>query len=185
MAEEEIEETGTPSPASEEKKPEGEEPETINQEAELKKTLDDLAEKDKELAKLQDQLGKAGYTIQKLKDKMKEEGIELDERGELNEEKVREVIKEEIKKVTEGFSSQLSEIGRSLKARENLNKGSGPGQKQPKEDEGEKEPNLSSEDQKLVKNSNLKWDPKRKGYLGQSGRFYSWGDTTGIVAPER
>jgi len=186
MAEEEKKESGASSPASEEKKPEGEKkPETVNQETELKKTLDALAEKDKELAKLQDQLGKAGYTIQKLKDKMKEEGIELDEREEMNEEKVRAVIQEEIKKVTEGFSSQLSEIGRTLKAKENLNKGSGPGQKQPEKDEGEKEPTLSPEDQRLVRSSNLKWDPTRKGYLGPSGRFYAWEDNTGIVAPER
>ena len=171
MAEEEEKGAGTPPPASEEKPP-------VDQTAELDNLKKQITEKD-------ERIGQAEYNIERLKQKLKDAGIESEE-GSPEIAELRTLmgtLKEEISKLREEFSIKITEVGRAVTARVSASPGGDAGQEVPPRDEGTKEPVLSDVDKKLVLSSSLKWDPKRKGYVGKSGRFYPYVEGAGIETP--
>ena len=170
-----------PTPAPEVPPQGGNPPENADQKAELENLKS-------QVNKLTTQVGQAGFVIQKLKTKLKEEGIDPDEGEIISDEKVRSIVRDtvqpEIQALKETLATKISELGRSITAHQSASSGAGPGQKPPQEDEGEKEPELSVEDKKLL--AGYKWDPKRKGHVSPSGRFYPWSESSkGVVTPEK
>ena len=67
-------------------------------------------------------------------------------------------------------SKTVDEVKRSLKAKKLLGEQGGEGEK--KEIISEGRPKLTEAEERMVKNSNLVWDSKVKGWKGPSGKIY-------------
>lgn len=171
--EQEPESPEEPSKPEPEKQEGNEEPEAPDYKVELEEEKRLKGEAIERADQAERKLGKAGFKIEKLKQRMKEEGIEEPEEGGLSEERVQEIVTAAVQGVAQKFGQDVSEMKktvseavRSFSSKESKTKGGGEGGEKPPTGEGP--PKQPPQDQKIIQQYGLVWDPKKKEYVPPS-----------------